>query len=141
MLSQLVYISVRSSDCTDAEIQKILEASIRNNGKINITGVLLFSDTKFIQCLEGEYDLIISLYDKIKLDKRHKNVVMLGLGPIKERYFPSWQMGSKKVSLKDVDFNTQMSDAEKVEFKGLLTGDIIQNQQNQRFISTIRKFF
>lgn len=138
MLSQLVYISVRSADCTDAEIQKILESSIQNNGKINITGVLLYSDTKFIQCLEGEYDLIIQLYDKIKTDKRHKNVMMITLSSIKERAFPSWQMGSKRISVDDVEFNTKMTETEKQEFKSVLSGE---TQQSQKVTDIIKKFF
>jgi len=138
MLSQLVYISVRSAECSDSEIQKILESSIKNNGKINITGVLLYSDTKFIQCLEGEYAEIISLYDKIKEDKRHKNVIMISLGGLKERLFPSWQMGSKKISLEDVEFNTQMTGEEKQEFKSILNGE---QQQSQKVMDIIKKFF
>jgi len=138
MLSQLVYISVRSAECSDAEIQKILESSIRNNGKIDITGVLLYSDKKFLQCLEGDYSQIITLYDKIKLDNRHKNVIMISMGNIKERYFPSWQMGSKKISLNDVDFNTQMSEEEKNEFKSILNGE---KEQSVKIMDIIKKFF
>ncbi|PKP08705.1 MAG: bluf domain protein [Bacteroidetes bacterium HGW-Bacteroidetes-4] len=138
MLSQLVYISVRSAECTDQEIEKILESSIRNNGKIDITGVLLYSDQKFLQVLEGKYKQIIELYDKIKEDKRHKNVVMLSLGSIKERNFPSWQMGSKKISLNDVDFNTRMTDEDKLEFKSILSG---KKEQSQKVIDVIKKFF
>ncbi len=138
MLSQLVYISVRSTECTDQEIEKILESSIHNNGKIDITGVLLYSDQKFLQVLEGEYKQIIELYDKIKEDKRHKNVVMLSLGGIKERNFPSWQMGSKKISLDDVDFNTSMTNEDKQEFKAILNG---KKEQSQKVIDVIKKFF
>lgn len=138
MLSQLVYISVRSAECTDKEIEKILESSIRNNGKIDISGVLLYSDQKFLQVLEGEFKQIIELYDTIKEDKRHKNVVMLSLGSIKERNFPSWQMGSKKISLDDVDFNTRMTDEDKQEFKSILSG---KKEQSQKVIDVIKKFF
>jgi hypothetical protein len=138
MLSQLVYISVRNAECTDQEIEKILESSIRNNGKIDISGVLLYSDQKFLQVLEGEYKQIIELYDTIKEDKRHKNLVMLSLGSIKERNFPSWQMGSKKISLDDVDFNTRMTDEDKQEFKSILSG---KKEQSQKVIDVIKKFF
>ena len=43
-----------------------MESSIRNNGKIDISGVLLYSDQKFLQVLEGEHKQIIELYDTIK---------------------------------------------------------------------------
>lgn len=138
MLSRLVYISVRGANCDDAEIEKILESSVRNNGKIDITGVLLYSDTKFVQCLEGDYDQITELYETIKKDERHRNVILISLGNIKERAFPSWQMGSKKISLEDVNFNTKMSDDEKDEFKSILSGD---KQQSQNVIDIIKKFF
>jgi len=54
MLSQIIYVSVRNANCSDEEIQKILESSNRNNGKLDITGVLLYSRNKFLQVLEGE---------------------------------------------------------------------------------------
>lgn len=137
MLSQLVYISVRASECSDAEIQKILDASIRKNGKIDITGVLLYSDKKFLQCLEGEYDQIMNLYNTIKLDKRHKNVVLITVGPIKERSFPSWQMGSKKIDM-NYEFSTNMSLSEKNDFNAILTGE---KQTTNKAIDLIKKFF
>lgn len=122
MLSQLIYVSVRASECSDSEIQKILESSIHNNAKIDITGVLLYSDKKFLQCLEGDYDEIMALYDKIKLDKRHKNVVLITVGMIKECFFPSWQMGSKKID-QNYEFSTNMSLSEKKDFNAILKGE------------------
>ncbi len=135
---QLVYVSVRAAECKDTEIEKILESCIRNNAKIDVTGVLLYSDKKFIQCLEGDYAQIISLYDKIKEDKRHKNVILISLGSIKERSFPSWQMGSKKISIEDLEFKTNMSINEKAEFKDILNGE---NQKGGKAIDLIKKFF
>ena len=77
MLSQLIYTSIRTSECTDSEIDKILDSCKRNNFGIDITGVLLYSDKIFIQYLEGNSKLILELYDKIKLDKRHKNAMLM----------------------------------------------------------------
>ncbi len=137
MLSQLIYVSVRANECSDSEIQKILESSIRNNAKIDITGVLLYSDKKFLQCLEGDYDEIMALYDKIKLDKRHKNVVLITVGMIKERFFPSWQMGSKKIN-SDYEFSTKMSLSEKKDFNAILKGE---KPTESKAIDLIKKFF
>jgi Sensors of blue-light using FAD len=58
MLSQLVYVSNRKANCTEAEIEKILASCKKNNPPLNITGVLLYSDIKFIQLVEGEYKVI-----------------------------------------------------------------------------------
>ena len=74
MLSQLVYVSIRKPQCTEEEIQKILDACKRNNQGKDITGVLLYSGTHFVQYLEGDFKKINELYDNIKSDVRHKNV-------------------------------------------------------------------
>ncbi len=136
MLSNLVYVSARKPNCTPAEIEKILDACNRNNQSVDITGVLLYSDTRFVQYLEGEYKLIFELYDKIKLDDRHKNVILITSGPINERTFPSWQMGSKKVDFNNIDFRTEMDATEKSEFQKLLSGN-----ETKGALSLIKKVF
>ncbi len=137
MLSQLVYVSVRANECSDEEIQKILASCIRNNGKIDITGVLLYSDKKFLQCLEGDYTQIMKLYDTIKSDIRHKNVILISAVPINNRSFPSWQMGSKKID-SNFEFSTSMSMLEKRDFNALLTG---KTDTSTKAIDIIKKFF
>jgi len=136
MLSQLIYVSTRNASCSDDDIQKILEASNRKNGKLDITGVLLYSRNKFLQVLEGEKDLILELYNKIKLDERHKNVIMISLKGIEQRYFPSWQMGSKNMESQSYEFITNMTDNDKSEFNELLDG-----KTNENAISIINKLF
>jgi len=136
MLSQLIYVSVRTENCTDEEIQKILEASNRKNGDKDITGVLLYSQTKFLQVLEGEKDEILGLYDMIKKDDRHKNLIMISLAPIQKRYFPSWQMGSKKINTETYEFLTDMDAKSQAEFKALLNG-----KEQQNAILVINKLF
>lgn len=138
MLSQLVYVSVRNASCTDEEIQKILEACKRNNKELDVTGVLLYSSTHFVQYLEGEFNKITSLYDKIKMDSRHKNSIMINTAPIKERSFPSWQMGAKKFDNYEIEYQTELSITDQKAFKSLLTG---KNEGNQITIDLIKKFF
>jgi hypothetical protein len=138
MLSQIVYVSVRKPICTEGEIQKILASCKKNNGKVDITGVLLYSETQFIQYLEGAYNEIISLYDKIKLDDRHKNVSLIASAPIKARTFPSWQMGAKKFDTQSIEFKTDINHSEKEIFAAILSG---QNQEPDKAVALIKKFF
>jgi len=130
MLSYLVYISFRSENCTEEEIQNILKACQSNNKSKDITGVLMYSDKKFVQYLEGEYDTILELFNKIKTDKRHFNVIMLTSFPIKQRAFPSWQMGSKKMDLENLDYLTNISPDDKKEFQNILSGKASNNAIN-----------
>jgi hypothetical protein len=137
MLSQLVYVSNRKPNCTPDEIENILTACKKNNPPLNITGVLLYSDTKFIQLVEGEAKVIMDLYDKIKKDARHSNPMMISYNPIKEKSFPSWHMGSKDIS-KGVQFKTDISEDDKKVFDQLLTG---QEENGERVLNLLRKFF
>jgi hypothetical protein len=138
MLSQLVYVSNRKSNCTDVEIESILTACKKNNPGLDITGVLLYSDTKFIQMVEGNSKVITTLYDKIKLDNRHSNAMMISFGPIKERAFPSWHMGSKKIQDAEVDFKTSITTEDKETFNNILNG---REENGTKVLSLLKKFF
>lgn len=136
-LYQLVYTSKRNPNCTDAEIQKILEACKKNNVSKDITGVLLHSDDHFIQYLEGDKD-IIKLYDLIKDDKRHKHVVLLSYGPLKQRIFPAWHMGYKSITKDQLEFLTNGNEKEKALYTSLLRGE---KQEGIQATNLLVKFF
>ncbi|NCN23759.1 MAG: BLUF domain-containing protein, partial [Gallionella sp.] len=54
MLVRLIYISYANSVMSEEEIQAILEKSKINNASKQITGLLMYSERYFFQCLEGE---------------------------------------------------------------------------------------
>jgi FAD-dependent sensor of blue light len=138
MLSQLVYVSNRKAACTDEEIEKILASCKKNNPPLNITGILLYSDTKFIQLVEGEYKMINDLYNKIKTDSRHDQTRLISLGPIQKKAFPSWHMGTRKITGSEVDFKTSISTEDREAFKGLLSG---KEENGQKVLGLLQKFF
>lgn len=138
MLSQLVYVSNRKSNCTQEEIDKILASCKKNNPSLEITGVLLYSDTKFIQLVEGDAKVIMSLYDKIKLDPRHSNPMMISYGTIQEKSFPSWHMGTKKIAGNEIDFKTNITNEDKTIFNNMLKGT---EESGQKVLNLLKKFF
>ncbi|MDJ1505786.1 BLUF domain-containing protein [Xanthocytophaga agilis] len=138
MLSQLVYVSSRKSSCTAAEIEKIVASCQKNNASLDITGVLLYSETNFIQYLEGDAKTILSLYDQIKTDPRHGQVRMICYGPVSERAFPSWHMATKALSHSELAFRTDITGQDKQTFQQLLTG---QTQSDSRALILLKKFF
>jgi hypothetical protein len=138
MLSQLVYVSTRNASCTDTEIEKILASCKKNNPPLQITGVLLYTDTKFIQLVEGESKIIMGLYDKIKADSRHSRPIMISYGPIKEKAFPSWHMGSRKLEGEKVDYKTNINTEDRVVIDNLLGG---KEENGERILSLLKKFF
>jgi hypothetical protein len=138
MLAHLAYVSTRKPNCTDAEIDNILDSCKINNPPLNITGVLLYSQNKFIQYVEGESADLMSLYDKIKTDSRHEKAVMLSFGPIPEKIFPSWHMGSRKLASSEIDYATDIDAADKAVFEKLING---QEEQGSKVQSLLVKFF
>jgi hypothetical protein len=138
MLSQLVYVSNRKTNCTAEEIEKILASCKQNNPPLNITGVLLYSEVKFIQLVEGDAKVIMNLYDKIKKDPRHSNVMMISYNPIKEKSFPSWHMGTRDISKTDVLFKTDISAEDKKVFTEILGG---KEENGQKVLNLLKRFF
>ena len=138
MLSQLVYVSNRKKNCTEEEIENILALCKKNNPPLDITGILLYSDTKFIQLVEGEYKVINDLYNKIKTDSRHDQSRLISIGPIQQKAFPSWHMGARKIANNEVDFKTSISPKGKEKFKDLLSG---KEENGQKVLGLLKRFF
>ncbi len=82
---------------SDDELLEILTTSRVNNKKSDITGMLIHINEKFIQVLEGEFEAVSKLFEKIKKDIRHRQVVRLLEGYSDERIFKDWSMGFKKL--------------------------------------------
>lgn len=92
-LHTLVYVSHATVEQTEAEIERLLLDSRRNNARDGITGVLLHRDGSFMQCLEGTADAVRETFARIQADRRHGGVLVLLDEPIAERSFPDWTMG------------------------------------------------
>ncbi len=138
MLSQLVYVSNRQKSCTQQEIDDILDACKRNNPAMEVTGVLLYSDNKFIQLVEGDTQKILRLYDTIKKDERHENCVMISCTPTEEKTFPSWHMGSKEFKSNKLSFETNISQEDEDFFNDILLG---KEQNGEQVVKILKKFF
>jgi len=88
----LVYRSVASSTFNQVDIKEMLEKARVNNLRDNITGCLLYYEGEFIQYLEGNQVKVLALFDKIKVDKRHKDVTLLTYSVTDSREFKDWEM-------------------------------------------------
>jgi hypothetical protein len=93
----LVYISLASRHLNESDLQDILSISRSNNKKLHITGMLLYLNDKFIQVLEGKYNVVKALYEKIKEDTRHHKISIVLEGKTAHRIFKNWSMGFKKL--------------------------------------------
>jgi len=98
-LSQLIYSSEICLDAFDSgrpiaeELETMLQNAQRQNRKILVTGILLYSAGHFLQILEGHPLVVRRLYAKISTDPRHRNVEELAYFACGSRMFDQWFMG------------------------------------------------
>ena len=100
---QIIYISAATEPFEDEAITELLKLARTNNGKRDISGLLVFHEGSFIQVLEGAKGAVKATFAKICSDPRHRDVQVLWEGPVEERSFESWSMGYKPTrSINDV---------------------------------------
>jgi len=92
VLISKTYVS-RASSPLPLELKQILATSRKNNSVLGITGAMAFLDGLYLQCLEGEADVVNTLYKRIEEDSRHSAPKILKSKPVSERAFPGWSMG------------------------------------------------
>jgi len=93
MLSRLIYTSECARPLDSDDIQALLDAARRKNRRRDLTGMLVFNSTHFLQVVEGDRERLSELYADLVRDPRHQHLLMLGVEPIARRTFVDWDMG------------------------------------------------
>jgi hypothetical protein len=87
----VIYVS-KPVGFDDTVLDDILVQSKKNNKKNQITGALICRADLYLQYLEGPPNKIDSVYSKIKIDGRHRDVILLEEAKSKRRLFANWEM-------------------------------------------------
>jgi hypothetical protein len=95
---QLTYISSVTPGTPEFAVNDILRASRHNNAAAGVTGLLLFDGRRFLQALEGEAEEVNAAYQRIKVDPRHRAMVLLSSSEVTERAFGDWAMAAQRVA-------------------------------------------
>ena len=88
---QLTYVSKSKSVMNFTDLNNILESAKIKNSTLDITGCLVYHNSRFVQILEGEEKEVLQLYETIKADERHQDVTVLWENNAK-RNFGEWNM-------------------------------------------------
>jgi hypothetical protein len=99
---QLIYMS-SLVNADPAAATEILEVSVRNNKRNDITGMMLYAEGNIVQVLEGEYSRVTDTFNRIIVDPRHVGVFVLYEREIEERDFGYWSMGYKQLEKADIE--------------------------------------
>lgn len=94
---RLVYVSTAREGLGTEDIGRILDVSQSNNHERYLTGFLAHNGKHFMQALEGDYDEVREIFDRILTDERHQGVVQILGESIHERAFPEWAMNYFRV--------------------------------------------
>ncbi|KAJ3149842.1 hypothetical protein HDU86_006798 [Geranomyces michiganensis] len=97
-IRQLVYLSQAVSS-SPQDLASILKSARHRNERDQISGILLYNNGQFMQCLEGDPEKVGAVYKDISRDKRHDHLAILLDHKIERRDFDAWLMAFKDLSL------------------------------------------
>ena len=130
ILCRLVYYSERNPSIP-LDLRTLIATCHKNNTPRQLTGLLHYNGTYFIQVLEGARADVSAIYHKIANDERHINPIIIACTDVRERLFPTWSMGlhegmndrTKEIFLRY--FAKERFDPESVNVDSLL--DVLQD--------------
>lgn len=91
---QLCYASQRVDQQHNLleDLTDILATARSFNQRHQIFGVLYYADGYYFQCLEGEQHIVETLFNRIKQDQRHTDVLLFPITEISSSHFAQWSM-------------------------------------------------
>ena len=92
MTYQTIYSSESATPMQMDDLEELLEQARRNNAKDGVTGALVYVDGVFLQILEGDFETIQELMERISTDVRHETITVLKQGEIPAAIFSDWKM-------------------------------------------------
>ena len=94
----LIYYSTAINMFSIEDFILLQKQCVEGNIPLGITGILLYNKGSIMQILEGEATAVESLFEKIKIDKRHEDVYRLNSYAISQRSYKDWSMQFKVIS-------------------------------------------
>ncbi|WP_309646142.1 BLUF domain-containing protein [Phenylobacterium sp.] len=94
-------LSANSGLITPEGLRGILDASMRNNARVGVTGMLLCHQGSFLQILEGPSSAVEFIYKRVKTDSRHHGLKTLADQMVAAPSFPKWAMCGKNITAAD----------------------------------------
>ena len=89
---RLIYKSRSTQKIDWSLVNEIISSSESNNPEQDITGVLLATETHFLQVIEGGFDEVNRLFMAIARDPRHEEIQLIGFTCVESRLFGGWAM-------------------------------------------------
>lgn len=91
-MRRIIYTSHAGPELDRAELIRLLYHARTANEANGLSGVLLQSEGRLYQVLEGRTWALFATFEKIRSDLRHRNVALLWERSIPQATFPRWPM-------------------------------------------------
>jgi Sensors of blue-light using FAD len=91
-MKSILYVSVADPELVSDDIYQLVGNAQQRNLADNISGVMLYNGSNFLQLIEGEPDIIDKCFARIVADPRHSGVITLRNEVCTVREFPLWAM-------------------------------------------------
>jgi len=99
---RLIYRSVAKPEVLNVDsLAKLANRAASNNRQLGVCGILVVSDGRFLQVLEGQSKFVNSIYAKIIKDKQHHDIELISFESVVKTEFHDWDM--KLFKLDDVE--------------------------------------
>lgn len=95
---QLLYLSSACAHFDQGALLNMLTKAREKNHSLGITGLLLHNNGNFLQLIEGPEENIHTLFDSIRQDTRHQDIIILFQETTHVRLFTEWSMGLREIS-------------------------------------------
>jgi hypothetical protein len=103
---RLIYKSRANQRINWELVNELIAGSEESNRDAGITGVLLATETHFLQVLEGSFDDVNDLFMHIVRDPRHEKIQLIAFDCVESRLFGGWAMHGVGI----FNFNRQVID-------------------------------
>lgn len=80
------------SEVSEKQVKEIIEVSRKRNKEFGITGSLIYHERVFFQLIESPKHNVLRLYENIKKDRRHFDILTIHQGKKVDRDFILWDM-------------------------------------------------
>jgi hypothetical protein len=91
---RLVYVSVAVGTDRKTDRADILRSSRVNNALDGVTGLLWSDGDEYVQVVEGSETAVAAVFERIRADPRHSDVVILSDQKDLDRAFAYWTMAA-----------------------------------------------
>lgn len=96
-LRRVLYTATARKPFSREDLAVLLAKSRANNERDDVTGMLLYRESLFIQALEGPPEAMRALLTRIRNDSRIISCDLIDDSEVRDRVFPDWRMAFRNL--------------------------------------------